>query len=77
MSRIGGDDEDAFPNSGKLDSQTTAGQTTQAKLVLQEDHLRTRTEQGSTRGAWGSTTSSTCAGHLCLCNVCNQIILTD
>lgn len=36
MSRIGGDDEDAFPHSSKLDSQTTTRQTTQAKLVLQE-----------------------------------------
>lgn len=35
MSRIGGDDEDTFPNGSKLDSQATAGQTTQVRLVMQ------------------------------------------
>lgn len=36
MSRIGGDDEDTFPNSSKLDSQTTAREMTQERLVQPE-----------------------------------------
>lgn len=36
MSRIGADDEDTFPNSSKLDSQTTARQMTQERLVQPE-----------------------------------------